>query len=138
MLQVRKCSAFRDGKCVYGARCLYAHSPNEMRTREINIQLIRKLKAEMGDLSDNYYPPSYASTASSTTDAADTDFEHMDPCKFKVKLCEKFAAKGSCPYMDRCMFAHGASELRTAYANSELSRRMRAMMGGMKKDKSVR
>ncbi|KAL8142904.1 hypothetical protein V2J09_015936 [Rumex salicifolius] len=32
---------------------------------------------------------------------------------FKTKLCEKFS-KGSCPFGDKCHFAHGADELRKA------------------------
>ena len=30
---------------------------------------------------------------------------------FKTKLCEKFS-KGSCPFGDKCHFAHGEEELR--------------------------
>ena len=37
--------------------------------------------------------------------------------RFRTKLCNKFAECGSCPYLHRCMFAHGEAELRTAGQN---------------------
>ena len=37
--------------------------------------------------------------------------------RFRTKLCNKFATTGSCPYVHRCMFAHGEAELRTAGQN---------------------
>ena len=37
--------------------------------------------------------------------------------RFRTKLCNKFATTGSCPYLHRCMFAHGEAELRTAGQN---------------------
>lgn len=37
--------------------------------------------------------------------------------KFKTKLCGNMEANGTCPYRGRCMFAHGAKELRTAEEN---------------------
>jgi hypothetical protein len=37
--------------------------------------------------------------------------------RFRTKLCDKFATTGSCPYVHRCMFAHGEAELRTVGQN---------------------
>ena len=32
--------------------------------------------------------------------------------RYKTILCKKFASKQSCPYGDKCQFAHGSQELR--------------------------
>lgn len=37
--------------------------------------------------------------------------------RFKTKQCAKFAVDGHCPYVHRCMFAHGEHDLRTAEEN---------------------
>lgn len=37
--------------------------------------------------------------------------------RFKTELCRTFEATGTCPYVTRCMFAHGIIELRTPEQN---------------------
>jgi hypothetical protein len=37
--------------------------------------------------------------------------------RFKTKLCRTFSDTGSCPYEERCMFAHGEANLRTKEMN---------------------
>jgi hypothetical protein len=37
--------------------------------------------------------------------------------RFKTKLCRTFSDTGSCPYEERCMFAHGEAKLRTKEMN---------------------
>jgi hypothetical protein len=37
--------------------------------------------------------------------------------RFKSKVCKNFEEQGNCPYEDRCMFAHGAHELRSKEMN---------------------
>jgi hypothetical protein len=37
--------------------------------------------------------------------------------RFRTKVCRNFVAKGTCPYTDRCMFAHGDAQLRTPEMN---------------------
>ena len=49
--------------------------------------------------------------------------------RFKTTLCEKYQAEGTCPYADRCMFAHGADDLRTEAMN---------IMEGLINDSAVR
>jgi len=44
----------------------------------------------------------------------------IDIERYKTQLCKTFRKTGQCPYFDRCMFAHGARELRTAEQNVEL------------------
>ena len=43
LFKVKPCRSFALGKCIYGARCIYAHSQAEMRTRDVNAQLMRKI-----------------------------------------------------------------------------------------------
>lgn len=37
--------------------------------------------------------------------------------RFKTKMCKNFVEHGHCPYVFRCMFAHGDHELRTKQMN---------------------
>jgi len=37
--------------------------------------------------------------------------------RFRTKMCRNFLERGACPYVHRCMFAHGESELRTTEQN---------------------
>lgn len=37
--------------------------------------------------------------------------------RYKTRMCDKFLMFGMCPYSFRCMFAHGAEELRTPEDN---------------------
>jgi hypothetical protein len=39
--------------------------------------------------------------------------------RFKTKRCKKFEQTGHCPYLGKCMFAHGERELRTLEQNME-------------------
>lgn len=37
--------------------------------------------------------------------------------RFKTEMCRTYSAEGACPYEGRCMFAHGAGDLRTEAMN---------------------
>ena len=37
--------------------------------------------------------------------------------RYKTRTCKTFMATGHCPYHHRCMFAHGAAEVRTVAMN---------------------
>ena len=37
--------------------------------------------------------------------------------RFRTKMCKNFLERGECPYVHRCMFAHGDAELRTTEQN---------------------
>jgi hypothetical protein len=37
--------------------------------------------------------------------------------RFKTKMCRNYELHGSCPYVHRCMFAHGEHEMRTKAQN---------------------
>ena len=103
LFKVKPCRAHPLGQCIYGARCIYAHSQAEMRTRDVNAQLMRKIVSKDNDCK-------------------------VDPNKFKVRLCAKWEQYGECPYVERCMFAHGPKEMRTIAYNREVARRMSQLM----------
>jgi hypothetical protein len=44
-------------------------------------------------------------TASSSTDSP------PPPMRLKYEMCKNWRTKGSCPYGDKCLFAHGEAEL---------------------------
>eukprot|EP00760_Papus_ankaliazontas_P031624 PhM_4_TR5367/c0_g1_i1/m.29125 len=79
--------------CPNGNMCIDAHGRNELRTREINVPVVRKLRSR------------------------GIERAVVDPNKFKVRLCEKYEATGECPFGAQCMFAHGAEELRDVSVN---------------------
>jgi len=103
LFKVKLCRDWAQGTCVYGSRCIYAHSPNEMRTRDINKQLIQKLNNK-------------------------DERCKIDPNKFKVRLCDKWVQYGECPYVAHCMFAHGPEEQRCVAYNREVARRMASLL----------
>eukprot|EP00759_Apiculatamorpha_spiralis_P004683 PhF_6_TR12862/c3_g1_i1/m.20208 len=103
LFKVKMCRAWQQGKCIYGPRCIYAHTPAELRTRDVNAQLIRKLMCK-------------------------EERCKVDPNKYKVRLCEKFAQNGQCPYAPHCMFAHGSDELRSVSSNREVARRVAMLL----------
>ena len=105
LFKVKPCHALSQGTCTYGENCIYAHTPKEMRTRDANAHLIRKLTGK-------------------------EDFCKVDPNKFKVLLCRKWAQHGHCPYAERCMYAHGPKEIRSVSSNREVARRMAELMAG--------
>ena len=54
---------------------------------------------------------------STSTDGSDSNTpkkpNRKKPIKQKSDLCWKFMEHGSCPYEDKCKFAHGSHELKT-------------------------
>eukprot|EP00760_Papus_ankaliazontas_P014950 PhM_4_TR16194/c0_g1_i1/m.68864 len=87
------CTAFMRGQtCAMGPRCAFAHGRSEVRTREINIQVVRKI-CKRG--------VHHASI--------------VDPINYKVRMCSYGAA---CPFRNgECMFAHDAEEIRSVAVN---------------------
>ncbi|KAI9500690.1 hypothetical protein BX070DRAFT_229683 [Coemansia spiralis] len=45
----------------------------------------------------------------------------QDNPRYKTKLCEKFEQDGVCPYGQKCVFAHGMSELRVRESTAPIS-----------------
>ncbi|KAF9975003.1 nudix (nucleoside diphosphate linked moiety X)-type motif 2 [Actinomortierella ambigua] len=52
---------------------------------------------------------------------------HADNPNYKTRLCERFEAEGSCPYFNKCTFAHGSAELRQRPAPAEGHERSSAL-----------
>jgi len=42
----------------------------------------------------------------------------LDPVRYKTKMCKNWQQSEKCPYGPRCLFAHGAKEMRTYSLNS--------------------
>jgi hypothetical protein len=60
---------------------------------------------------------------------ATAERQRMFALRFRTALCEKYETCGACEYRRKCMFAHGANELRTVEMNEE---------DGLFSDKAVR
>eukprot|EP00760_Papus_ankaliazontas_P033317 PhM_4_TR6288/c5_g1_i1/m.93822 len=78
--------------CPLGPKCTFAHGTHELRTREINVQVVRKLRTRGQERAS------------------------VDPNKFKIKMCHRGA---QCHCVARCMFAHSPLELRERATNRE-------------------
>ena len=48
--------------------------------------------------------------------------------RYKTTLCKKFSSGQTCPYGDKCQFAHGTQELRL-FENQNLARNMMGLSG---------
>jgi hypothetical protein len=72
----------QTGACNFGPNCMFAHGDRELMTFVAMSQM--RPKAEP---------------------------VKSDPTKWKTKLCKHFVTNGSCPFMEKCGFAHGPHEL---------------------------
>eukprot|EP00760_Papus_ankaliazontas_P021806 PhM_4_TR18741/c4_g1_i1/m.1522/K18753/ZFP36L; butyrate response factor len=98
------CDAYQSGLvCEFGERCQDAHGPRELRTREINAQVVRKLRSRGRERAT------------------------VDPNNYKVRMCQKYYECGLCPYNPHCMFAHGVEEMRSTDVNREAACRLSKM-----------
>eukprot|EP01064_Diplonema_japonicum_P024488 TRINITY_DN35061_c0_g1_i1.p1 TRINITY_DN35061_c0_g1~~TRINITY_DN35061_c0_g1_i1.p1 ORF type:complete len:337 (+),score=94.11 TRINITY_DN35061_c0_g1_i1:60-1070(+) len=88
----------KHGICPYANQCVFAHSPNELRSRETNLDVLKRLYE-----------------ACKPT---------VNPLKYKVNSCQKFEELGFCPYEPHCVFAHGPAELRSVQNNLQAIHRI--------------
>eukprot|EP00760_Papus_ankaliazontas_P036561 PhM_4_TR8344/c3_g2_i2/m.17888/K18753/ZFP36L; butyrate response factor len=84
-----------NSNCALGQKCMFAHGTHEIRTREINVQVVRKLRSRGHERAA------------------------VDPNKFKVNMCQNLVRRGRCPCRNLCMFAHDTDELRSVATNRE-------------------
>eukprot|EP00760_Papus_ankaliazontas_P036695 PhM_4_TR8379/c3_g1_i3/m.65979 len=81
--------------CPFAHQCNFAHNPNELRTREINVQTA--LKIQCGHRAG------------------------VDPARYKLKMCQPSNVRGKqqhrCPCGSTCMFAHSPDEVRPMSTN---------------------
>lgn len=87
-----ECSYYNLGFCMHGTGCRYRH--------------VRKAPEECPDvLQWDELPTASAGGIRRVTEPNEN---------FKIQLCRHFMQKGSCPFGDKCHFAHGEQELRKA------------------------
>ena len=43
---------------------------------------------------------------------------HIEPVRYKTRMCRHFETTGHCPYYPRCAFAHGPEDMRTVAVNA--------------------
>eukprot|EP00755_Sulcionema_specki_P015161 Sspe_Gene.58625::Locus_32164_Transcript_1_1_Confidence_1.000_Length_895::g.58625::m.58625 len=91
----------KSGTCPYGEHCVFAHNPNEMRSKETNLDVMKRLFESKKPL--------------------------VNPLKYKVKPCQKWKDWGHCPYEPHCVFAHGDDELRTEEQNKQVAQRIQQL-----------
>ena len=86
-----QCRLFRQGFCPNGPNCPYRHKVLDASKRPENADLV-----QIGE--------------SSTSEGGDESSNSSD--NYRTALCRHFSSKGSCPYGAKCLYAHGAHQLR--------------------------
>eukprot|EP00286_Rhodomonas_abbreviata_P015081 CAMPEP_0181315846 /NCGR_PEP_ID=MMETSP1101-20121128/15587_1 /TAXON_ID=46948 /ORGANISM="Rhodomonas abbreviata, Strain Caron Lab Isolate" /LENGTH=439 /DNA_ID=CAMNT_0023423069 /DNA_START=284 /DNA_END=1603 /DNA_ORIENTATION=- len=108
--KTRKCKNWeQSGACPFGDRCNFAHGDAELRPADAAILLLatgggakpaarRITEGPGGDVGDRWDKrPNHGKSGIGL---------------YKTRMCKNFEASGACVFGDRCMFAHGAAELR--------------------------
>jgi hypothetical protein len=139
--KTKLCRTFTDtGSCPYAERCMFAHGEAKLRTKESNLaakltteeairnfQQISSVPRSGGFTHSTLIIPDMPATPAHTmtplspaTTIVSAESRGHKPIlaeRFKTRLCRKFSDTGSCPYEERCMFAHGEANLRTKEMN---------------------
>jgi len=96
-VKVVLCERFSQGHCDRGPTCQFAHGLQELHMYRARQRMWCRFQG--GWLNNNWIP---ASTLQKVPN-------------YKTTLCKSWsAAPGSCEYGETCMYAHGASELRSS------------------------
>jgi hypothetical protein len=101
------------GACAYEARCMFAHGEADLRTKEMNIKdgLTTDRAIKVWLAAQGYSGSPIVTMASGEVRTG------IVAERFKTKSCANFERDGECVYAARCMFAHGAADLRTPEQN---------------------
>ena len=98
LYRVKMCrNMVNTGECQWGANCGFAHAPHELRSRETNLDVLKRLY--------------------------DACKPTVNPLKYKVIVCKKYEESMSCPYNEHCVYAHGMQERRTVQHNLQVCER---------------
>ena len=97
------------GHCNFGATCMFAHGDRDLQTYGLRDGF--PVGGAMGNGGMGFGMPSAAMVGLGSHVPGGP---RADPAKFKTKLCKHFLSTGTCPFMDRCGFAHGRMELNAA------------------------
>ena len=96
LLKTKLCTLFAEGRCHYGGRCFFSHSPAELVSRPN----LRKTS-----LCKEFHK------TQSCPRGGDCQYAHSaKELVNKAAMC-KWHLNGSCSHQDRCRFAHHLAEL---------------------------
>lgn len=103
----QECAYYTLGFCAHGTSCRYRH--------------IRKAKEELQEETnwDIIFTTAVPMSSDAAAGAADRRVQEPN-VNFKISLCKHFVAGTTCPYGDKCHFAHGENELRDPSQNKTL------------------
>ncbi|MEW5302876.1 MAG: hypothetical protein WDW36_005616 [Sanguina aurantia] len=116
------CTLFeRTGKCSYGDNCKYSHGQEGGQGAGDANNMQQQQFGGGGSSGMGFMPGLQGGNAGHGEDW-ERDRDRSNPgargldkialAARKTRLCEKFMSTGSCPYENRCTFAHGFEELR--------------------------
>ncbi|MEW5312378.1 MAG: hypothetical protein WDW38_004017 [Sanguina aurantia] len=111
----------RTGKCSYGDNCKYSHGQEGGQGAGDANNMQQQQFGGGGSSGMGFMPGLQGGNAGHGEDW-ERDRDRSNPgargldkialAARKTRLCEKFMSTGSCPYENRCTFAHGFEELR--------------------------
>ncbi|XP_059638003.1 zinc finger CCCH domain-containing protein 39 [Cornus florida] len=114
--RMKICKKFYNGEeCPYGDKCNFLHeNPSKFKTdmgktQESSAITIGTTGPMMGQSSGSDQPD-INMLVSPNSDPFRINTKQK-PAYWKTKICSKWEATGHCPFMERCHFAHGESEL---------------------------
>ncbi|RAL37257.1 unnamed protein product [Cuscuta campestris] len=119
--RVKICKKFYNGEeCPYGERCNFLHerSPqfkndimrDQVESSVISIGTTTHMLGRRGE-TDQFEINQHSSL--------DPDTYRIKTTSWKTKICSKWEITGQCPFGDRCHYAHGQSELNSAFVRNE-------------------
>lgn len=119
LLKTRMCRSVESGlTCRFGDQCTFAHSAAELRrpSPPINNNMNNNNNAS----NDSNKVPTANGTANALPPALQRQQDSViwQSHLKKTKLCRHFLM-GSCPFGDKCNFAHGEEEMRSVNPNEE-------------------
>ncbi|XP_047959376.1 zinc finger CCCH domain-containing protein 56-like isoform X1 [Salvia hispanica] len=127
------CNLFQMGKCYYGENCHFAHNLREIRGLEQGVAMAEPFSERRRFFSGGRYHPyqSVGRDEGGLNRVSGRGGGDSIECRslsggchyYKTKLCARWLERfGSCPYGEKCTYAHGKEELQLPGYYAELVR----------------
>ncbi|PIA65555.1 hypothetical protein AQUCO_00100803v1 [Aquilegia coerulea] len=109
------CKNFYNGRvCPYGERCNYLHEdPGKFREESGKFRESSVINISTAGTSlDNGARSDHSDAINTAHSNVDSNWVNSKPVSWKTRMCNKWETSGSCPFGEKCHFAHGVAELK--------------------------